>query len=120
MNRWSEPGPGWDQIIHKHVVGTGYFWIPVIFSTMALVGAVRLTIMTTHARALWWPTSLGVTLLIIVAAMGAWRALKQYWAEPTEEANKQAFQKVRTLLYCGWFTMLGMIIVNSMISTSHR
>lgn len=115
MYRWSVPGPGWEQMMRKHPLKSAYFWMPVGFSVMALIDAARLTIVTTHAKMLWWPTSFGAVLLIAVAALGAWNALREYWASPTEDTNLKAFAKVRTFFYCGFFAMMGLLLVQTII-----
>jgi hypothetical protein len=93
---------------------SSYFWMAVGFSFIAILGLIKAaTLLRGNQISIWAPTLIGFLVLMVMAAVGAVRALKQARANPDETLNLRAFQKFRTYAVCaGLVAVATSLLVN--------
>lgn len=101
MSRWVSPSPGWDAMIKGSPASSYYLWMAALFSFIAISGLIRAgRVLHGNQISIWAPTLVGFVLLMVVAAIGAIRAVRKARSNPDEELSRQAFRKYRTYGMC--------------------
>lgn len=109
MNRWSEPTATWELMIKGSPLRSGYFWMVALFSGLAVLGTYQATALMrgfTEVMVLA-PMLAALMLLMLVAALGAIRAIYRARREGGQELSLRAFEKMRIYFYCAGLVALG-------------
>jgi|SRR5580658_7382287 hypothetical protein len=109
MNRWTQANSAWEPFLKGKPASSSYFWIAIIFSLSALLGiakAIAQIYGNPQQEMVWLPSLVGALVLMILAAIGAGRAIRTAQS-PAKEATdvsaavaRKAFGKFRVYFYC--------------------